>query len=91
MTEKQKPDVTLSDGTEVYFDKHKIKPREWRALFSSEQSDEEGWRIMGNFAGLDESYVGDLSMYDWQMLIAAAVEKVREPVPNSRSASILPS
>lgn len=89
--EKQKPDVTLSDGTDVFFDKHKIKPREWRSLFSNEQSDEEGWRIMANFAGLEEGYVGDLSMYDWQLLIAAAVNKVREPVPNLPSASISPS
>jgi hypothetical protein len=92
MTEKQetvKADVVLSDGTEVYFDKHNIKPKEWRELFSTEQSEEDGQRIMARFACLEFEYVADLSMYDWQLLIAAAITKVREPVsPNLRSVSI---
>ena len=83
-----KPDCVLSDGTDVHFDKHNIKPREWRAMFSDEQSEEDGQRIMAKFAGLDFEYVTDLSMYDWQLLVAAAIVKVREPVLAKNSESV---
>lgn len=86
--EESKPDCVLSDGTKVFFDKHNIKPREWRELFSPEQSEEDGQRTIARFAGLEFEHVADLSMYDWQLLIGSASEKVREPVtPNSRSVS----
>lgn len=91
-TNQPKPDVVLSDGTAVFFDKHNIKPREWKELFSPEQSEEDGQRIMANFAGLEFEYVAELSMHDWQLLIAGAIAKVREPVaPNLISGSISPS
>lgn len=78
--EPRKPDCTLSDGTQVFFDKHNIKPREWRAMFSDEQSEEDGQRVMARFACLEFEQVAELSMHDWQLLVAAAVAKVREPV-----------
>lgn len=91
-TNQPKPDVVLSDGTGVFFDKHNIKPREWKEMFSPEQSDEDGQRIMARFACLEFEYVTELSLYDWQLLVVSAVAKVREPVaPNSQSVSISPS
>ena len=83
-------DVVLSDGTEVIFDKHNIKPKEWRELFNPEQAEEDGQRTIAKFACLEFEYVAELSMYDWQLLLRTAGEKVREPVtnPNSQSASI---
>jgi hypothetical protein len=84
-----KADVVLTDGTRVCFDKRKIKAKEWRELFSKDQSDDDGWRVIGKFAGLTFEYVSDLSIYDWQILFDAAIKKVREPVdPNLLSESI---
>lgn len=78
-----KPDVTLSDGTPVYLDKHKIRPREWKSLFDPEQSEEEAAAIISRFSGLPEETILDLSVYDSQMLYAAMAIKIREPVaPN---------
>jgi len=90
--EEPKADVVLSDGTEVMFDKHNIKQREWRELFNPEQNEEDGQRTIAKFACLEFEYVAELSLYDWQLLIRAAREKVLEPIlPNSPSASTSPS
>ena len=87
--QQPKPDITLSDGTPVFFDKHNIKQKEWLALFDRNQPEEEGWDIMSRFAGLPTEYVSDLSVFDWQLLISGAVKKVQEPVsPNLPSESI---
>jgi hypothetical protein len=84
-----KPDVVLSDGKAIHFDKRKIKTKEWRDLFSKDQTDEDGWRVIGKFAGLTYEYVSELSIYDWQLLFGAAIAKVREPVdPNLARESI---
>lgn len=85
--EEIRPDCILSDGTEIFFDKHKIKPREWRSLFDVDQKEEEGQRIMANFSCVDFEYIRELSMYDWQVLIATAIKVVNRPVPNSLSVS----
>ena len=88
---KQQPDVTLSDGVEVYFDKHNIKPREWKRLFDQDQPEEEAHDIIHRFACLPLEYVQDMNLYDWQLIIRAAIIKVREPVaPNSPSGSTSP-
>jgi hypothetical protein len=93
MVENGKPDVVLSDGTKVFFDKHRIKPREWRECFSNDQSPEDGERVIARFAGLDyDGYACELSLHDWQLLFAGARAKVLEPVvPNLPSVSISPS
>lgn len=92
MNETNKPDVTLSDGVEVRFDKHNIKPREWRALFDPAQPDEDGQRTIAAFAGLPFEYVSELSLYDWQLLLRVAADVVRAPVlPNSLAGSTSPS
>lgn len=81
--EEKKPDCILSDGTKVYFDKHNIKPREWKSLFDPLQPEEEGERIIAKFACLPVEKVHDLSVFDSQMLYAAAGAVIREPVdPN---------
>src|SRR5690242_20092718 len=86
--ESPKADCTLSDGTKVYFDKHKIKPKEWRELWDPGQSLEEGQAIMARFAGLEFEHMGELSMYDWQLLMSAAVRVVNIPVlPNEISSA----
>jgi hypothetical protein len=84
-TEKStpKPDVVLSDGVEIFFDKKRIKVREWVALHDPEQSLEEGDAILARFAGVEPEYVSELSMYDRQLLYVAAREVVQKPVdPN---------
>lgn len=82
-TKKPQPDVTLSDGTEVFFDKHRIKPKEWRLMISKDSDPEESNRLLAQFAGLEFEHVDDLSLYDIQLLFRAAYDKVLEPVvPN---------
>lgn len=86
--ETTKPDCVLSDGTEVYFDKRNIKPREWKSLFDTEQPEEEAEHIMARFAGISFEVMHEASVYDSQTIYAAAIVKMREPVnPNSPSVS----
>lgn len=86
--EEKKENCVLSDGTKVYFDKHNIKPREWKSLFNPEQPEEEAERIMSAFSGLPVEKIHDLSVFDSQLLYAAAAVIIREPVdPNSVRAS----
>ncbi len=90
--ETRKPDCVLSDGTEVFFDKHNIKMREWRSLFDPEQPEEEGEEIMARFACIPLEMMREITVYDRQLLNAAALLKMREPVEvkNLASASISP-
>ena len=91
-TPERKPDCTLSDGTPVYFDKRKIKPREWYALHDPATPDEDGETIMSRFAGLDLEYYRELNVYDYQLIWGTAKQKIAEPIfPNSVSASTGPS
>jgi hypothetical protein len=86
--DKPTPDCILSDNTEVTFDKHRIKWREWIEMFSTEQIDEERLRSLAKFAGLDFDYVYELSMYDVQLLTDTAIKVKNNPVPNLLSESI---
>lgn len=80
---KQKPDCTLSDGTPVFFDKRRIKAREWKALFDPQQADEEANQIIARFTGLPFEYVNDLSVYDMQVIWLGMRRKIAEPLdPN---------
>ena len=88
-----KPDCVLSDGTEVFFDKRNIRPREWKSLFDPEQAEEDAAAIVARFSGLPFERVMDLSVYDSQLIYAAMRVKILEPVDlkNSPSVSISPS
>lgn len=78
-----KPDVVMSDGTQVFMDKHNIRPREWKSLFDPEQTEEEAAQIIARFTGLSFERVMDLSVYDSQKLYAAMAVKIREPIDPS--------
>ena len=83
MTDETKPDVVLSDGKAITFDKRKIKRREWSDLFSADQSPEAADEIIARFSGTSAEYISGLSLYDWQLLMRVAGEVVRKPVdPN---------
>lgn len=83
MTDEIKPDVVLSDGKAITFDKRKINRREWASLFSLEQSPDEADEIIGRFSGTSKEYISGLSLHDWQLLMRVAGEVVRKPVdPN---------
>ena len=89
MTEEKTPDVVLSDGVSITFDKTKIKRREWAELFSLDQSPEAADEIIARFSGTTAEYIANLSLYDWQLLMRTAGEVVRKPVdPNLHSGSI---
>lgn len=89
MMEEKVPDVVLSDGIEITFDKTKIKRREWAELFSLEQTPEAADEIIARFTGTTAEDIANLSLYDWQLLMRTAGEVVRKPVdPNLPSGSI---
>ena len=82
-------DVTLSDGREITFDLNKISIKEYRALFTVEQPDDEEYATLAKAAGIKTEEVATLGFEDWRRFGAAFFAKAREPLadPNSASAS----
>ena len=77
------PDCILSNGTEVFFDKHQITPREWRDMQQLDRFSEEVQQTIAKFAKLDFEMVASLDMQDWDQLLTCAFKVAYTPArPN---------
>lgn len=68
-----------------------ISVKEWRALTSSGQSEEEGDATLAKVSGMSVEDVRDLPLYDYRALLRAVLDKFMKPLDdpkNSQSESI---
>jgi hypothetical protein len=81
-------DLILSDGREITLDLTQITLREYRALFSPHQPEEED-ASLAKVAGLTLEEYQTLPYPDWRRITTKFFERAREPLtdPNSQGAS----
>lgn len=84
-----KADVTLSDGRELTIDLNRVTISEYRALFKTDQPDEEEYAILAKVCGVETAEIAALGYIDWKRTWQAFFKKAQEPLadPNSPSAS----
>jgi hypothetical protein len=78
--EKKQPDLTLSDGREVYIDLHQITHNEWRGIWKASEDEETTQASIAKMTGLQASELGDLPEDEWKRLVRALWKKWSEPL-----------
>ena len=73
----------LSDGRELTPDLNRLTISEYRALFTADQTADEGDAIIARVYGLPAADVASLPLLDYKRLSTALIAAAREPVdPN---------
>lgn len=82
MAEKEnKPDVVLTNGREVRFDFTKVTVKEWRAMLSPTQTDEEGDSVLTKVSGVTKEEMEELTVEDQRILTQGMFRAYRNPLP----------
>lgn len=88
MTDGKKPDVILSDGNSIVFNKLLVKQKEIKQLLRNELNEEQENELMGRFSQTSAEYVDNLNRQDWEVFSTAMLKKLAERVdPNLPSES----
>lgn len=74
------PDFVLSSGKEITFDFTKITVRQWRGLFSTEQTLDEEDAIIASVAGLTVDELLSLPQLEYKRLCKAFLTRGRNPI-----------
>jgi hypothetical protein len=77
----EKKPFILSDGTEVKFDFSKVTRKEFRAMFSVNQSDEEGDAIVTKITGVAREALDNLNQLDWARIVQEILRLGNRPDP----------
>lgn len=77
---EKKPDITLSDGREIYMDLNAVTIKEWRAMFDKDQPEETGDEILGRVCHLTLDEIQALGALDFRRMSARMFEKFRTPL-----------
>lgn len=78
--EKKKPDVVLSDGTEINFDLLKLSLEDYRIMVNPQSSNEDEDAILEAVAGLEPGSLVKLPIPDWRRLVTKLYKKIGEPL-----------
>lgn len=81
--------VTLSTGRVLKIDFYQITMREWRSLFNSETTLEQGDAIYAKLLGITVDELLDLPQLDYRYTLISIIDTAQKPLdnPNSPSAS----
>lgn len=76
----KKPDLTLSDGREIYMNLNAVSIKEWRTMKDLEQPEVEGDKILARVCGMTLEEVQSLGAGDWRSAAIRMHERFRNPM-----------
>ena len=78
---KPTPPLVLLDGTEVKFDFSRVTRKEYRLMWDTSQSEEEGDATVSKITGLSTEQLDNLPQLDWVRLVREIALRANRPDP----------